>query len=439
MGFNLGSLVSSIGGGYGLLGGAISGIKSPFHASKVSAKPAPYQSGSPYDANAPQWDASGMPVGQMPRGDYALDYQYEANRRAEQRRQALWGDAHGALQQGTNLLQMYRPGGASALASGIYNQQASLYGTQALNTVAPDMLIGWREDQRQQALAEEQNRYNQSQANFKAGMLLQAAMPLAGGIPQPGGEASTGSNQVGSGANSYGQPTPSGAGGTITSQGGVPQVQGYGSSEVPGALPSILGEGGASGGAAQGAASGAPAAAAGGTAGGAAGGALGAILGAVTGGIGGAAAGGASGGALGGASTGAAASGAAGGAAAGAGAGSAGGAAGGAGAGAASGLGSGIGGGNVGLTSFSGADVAQAAGRIAPIGQNSAILNYSGHPYSQELTRMMQDSAFQRLSAAARSRLNWNDLSGENGDYLRGALTTDYRNARPNGQRIFAR
>lgn len=392
-------------GGLAALGSRLS------RATDVQTKQAPYQSGSPYDSNAPAWDSSGMPVGRMPRGDYALDYQYEANRRAEQRRQALWGDSQGALQQGADLMQMYRPGGASALASGIFSQQASMYGTQALNTVAPDMLIGWREDERQKALAEEQRRYNRSQANFRMGMFAQALMPLSSGVPQPGGDSSTGSNQVGSADTGYGQPNATGLppGQHLSDGGPVPAVQSaYGGGEVPGALPSTLGPDAAVGG------GGAAAGAAGDTAvggalgGGAGAGALGAVLGAVTGGAGAAI----GGGALGGAGTGAAASGAAGGAAAGAGAGAAaGGAAGGMSAAGASGLGSGIAGGNVGLTSFSGADVAQAAGRIAPVGQNSAIMDYASQPYSQELTRMMQQSAFDRL-AAARSPTLVRPMSG---------------------------
>lgn len=401
----------------GIIGGLVKGIgsiKSPFHVTGVQTKRSPYQSGSPYDAGAPEWDSSGMPVGRMPRGDYALDYQYEANRRAEQRRQALWGDAQGALQQGADLLQTYRPGGASALASGIFNQQSNLYGTQALNTVAPDMLIGWREDERQKALAEEQRRYNASQKMAKLGMLLNinsTFKPLGSAAPVPQ-QDTTGSANVGGGDNSFGQPSAANipGGGHLSDGGPVPAVQSaYGGGEVPGALPSTLAPdaaGGAGGGVAP--------ALSGGMGGGEGGGglgALGAILGAVTGGAG-AAAGGAIGGAGAGAGAGAAAGGAAGGAAAGAGAGAAaGGAAGGMSAAGASGLGSGVAGGNVGLTSFSGADVAQAAGRIAPVGQNSAIMDYASQPYSQELTRMMQQSAFDRL-AAARSPTLVRPMSG---------------------------
>ena len=83
------------------------------------------------------WDAEGFPTGPMPRGEYVLDWQYEANRRTEQRRNALWGDAHQALAQGTELFQSYRPGGSAALASGQYSNQASLYGSQAMSQESP--------------------------------------------------------------------------------------------------------------------------------------------------------------------------------------------------------------------------------------------------------------------------------------------------------------
>jgi len=105
----------------------------------------------PYGPNAPQWDEAGFPVGPMPKGKYQFDYQYEANRRDEQRRQALWGDAQNSLRQGLDLFQSYRAGGSAAAASGFYGQKAQLYGTQALNTEAPDLLIDYREQLRQRA------------------------------------------------------------------------------------------------------------------------------------------------------------------------------------------------------------------------------------------------------------------------------------------------
>ena len=112
----------------------------------------PYESKNPYK-NPPQFDSGGY-TDRMPRGKWALDYQYLANRDTEQRRQALWGDAQNVLRQGADLMQSYRPGGSAALASNIYGQRASMYGTQAMNTQAPDLLIAWRERIRQEANAE---------------------------------------------------------------------------------------------------------------------------------------------------------------------------------------------------------------------------------------------------------------------------------------------
>lgn len=132
--------------------------------------------GSPYDEGAPQFDASGMPTGSMPRGGNALQWQHEANRFARQRREALWGDAQQALESGRELFQSYRPGGSAALASGAYSQSASLYGTQALNYEASDMLIGFREEQRQ--IAEKRKK-----DQFKLSMMGQAFKPLSGGMP----------------------------------------------------------------------------------------------------------------------------------------------------------------------------------------------------------------------------------------------------------------
>lgn len=137
----------------------------------------PYQSQNPYNGNV-QWDESGMPVGPMPRGQYALDYQYEANRRAEQRRNALWGDAHNALRQGTDLFQSYRPGGSAALAANLYGNQASLYGTQAQTIEAPDLLMGYREHEKQ--MADRDRKQAEKFSRFMG--LVQTGAQVAGAI-----------------------------------------------------------------------------------------------------------------------------------------------------------------------------------------------------------------------------------------------------------------
>lgn len=144
----------------------------------------------PYGENPPQWDEAGFPVGPMPRGKYALDYQYEANRRAEQHRRVLWGDAQNSMKQGLDLFQTYRPGGSAAAASGMFGQKAGLYATQALNTSAPDLLIDWREQIRARAeeKADTMNRNSQLITGLSAFNILGGtAAPLAGpGPAQPG-------------------------------------------------------------------------------------------------------------------------------------------------------------------------------------------------------------------------------------------------------------
>lgn len=137
-----------------------------------------YQSPSPYSGNV-QWDETGRPVGQMPRGNFALDYQYEADRRTQQRRDALWSDARQALQRGAGLLESYRPGGAAALSSGIYGQMAGMYGQQAMTQESPDLLMGYREHKQEMA------DYERKKAEGKARLLSIASAGttlLGGGI-----------------------------------------------------------------------------------------------------------------------------------------------------------------------------------------------------------------------------------------------------------------
>lgn len=201
----------------------------------------------PYGPNAPQWDEAGFPIGPMPKGKYALDYQYEANRRAEQRRQVLWGDAQGSMRQAESLLSSYRPGGSAALASNVYGQRAGLYATQALNTSAPDLLIDWREQIRARAEenANELNRNAQliaglSSFNFLAGGTMtalqgQPATPQAGEniSGAPGGTyGSTAATAAATGADAGAAPATLAPGGA---QGGQ-----AGAAAGSGALPGIL-------------------------------------------------------------------------------------------------------------------------------------------------------------------------------------------------------
>lgn len=127
-------------------------------------RPISYENGRPvygYETvqNQVTFDETGRPIVngkpiQRPGADYALDYQYLAEQEAERRRLSLWTDAQNSIRQGLDLFQTYRPGGSAALASGMFQQSASMYGTQALNTFAPDMLSEYREKQIQDAKRE---------------------------------------------------------------------------------------------------------------------------------------------------------------------------------------------------------------------------------------------------------------------------------------------
>lgn len=200
----------------------------------------------PYGATPPQWDEQGFPVGPMPKGKYALDYQYEANRRAEQRRMALWGDAQNSMRQGLDLFQSYRPGGSAAAASGMYGQKAGLYATQALNTSAPDLLIDWREQIRARAEenANELNRNAQlitglSSFNVLAGGTLAALQPGPAQPTEQNTKGAGGTYNVGAGGQppvgapdaGYGNPsTPMPATNAAGQPAGAPSV-------LPGVLP----------------------------------------------------------------------------------------------------------------------------------------------------------------------------------------------------------
>lgn len=161
-----------------------------------------YESPSPYSglnttgSGPQQWDANGFPVGPMPRGDMALDWQYEANRRSETRRQALWGDAQNTMRQGLDLMQSYRPGGSAALASGMYGQKAGLYGNQAQDTEAPDLLMGYRDWQQAKADAERKQaeRFARTTA---VGSAVAAIAGTAIGGPAVGAALGAGVNALG--------------------------------------------------------------------------------------------------------------------------------------------------------------------------------------------------------------------------------------------------
>lgn len=213
---------------------------------------------SPYAQGAPQFDATGRPIGPMPGAAYGLDWQYEADRRTEQRKQALWGDAQNVMRQGADLMQTYRPGGSAALASGIFQNRGSMYGTQAMNTESPDLLMGYRERKQQEADAERKKaeRLGATMGLVQAGAAVLGAATGGFGGALAGGMAGMAAGQAVGGTNPMQQPAyqvgQSGPGGSVQvggTGGGMPggqpgQVGGSG----PGGSKRVPGQGGGPGG-----------------------------------------------------------------------------------------------------------------------------------------------------------------------------------------------
>lgn len=101
-----------------------------------------------------QWDPlTGMPDTRygMPTENVGPQWQYHAQGLIRQRQQALWGDAANSINRGINLTQSYRPGGSAAMASGLFQNQASIYANQAANLQEPDLLFAWRDHKQFQA------------------------------------------------------------------------------------------------------------------------------------------------------------------------------------------------------------------------------------------------------------------------------------------------
>lgn len=145
------------------------------------------ESQNPYGPGV-QWDENGFPVGPMPRGRYALDYQYEANRRTAARREGLWNDANRSIQMGLDLFQSYRPGGSAALASGLFQSQANAFGIRAQSLEAPDLLIDYRRDAQAKADIEAKRATRINQVIGAAGAVASvvgAVGALSGGSVPP--------------------------------------------------------------------------------------------------------------------------------------------------------------------------------------------------------------------------------------------------------------
>lgn len=98
-----------------------------------------------------QWDPNTLtPIGMQgyPTGQHALNYQARAEQLAREKENRLIGQGSRYLQQASQIFDVYRPGGAQALRAGLYRDQAQ-YSLQSAGMVeAPDLLAGYREEQR---------------------------------------------------------------------------------------------------------------------------------------------------------------------------------------------------------------------------------------------------------------------------------------------------
>lgn len=190
--------------------------------------PSPYSGQNTTGTGQQQWDANGFPVGPMPRGDFALDWQYEANRRSEGRRQALWGDAQNTMRQGLDLMQSYRPGGSAALASGMYGQKAGLYANQAQDTEAPDLLMGYRDWQQAKADADRKQAERFARTTAVGSAVAAVAGTIMGG-PAVGAALGYGVNALGGavapGQGSYNTQAGLGSIGGLAAAGGQGAAQ----------------------------------------------------------------------------------------------------------------------------------------------------------------------------------------------------------------------
>lgn len=211
---------------------------------------------SPYSTTAPNqttWDPTTFrPTGpgseRVVRGPYALDYQNTANQMAEAARARYYRQSQGFLSGANKMFQSYRPGGAATLASGIYSQQAQLAYNIGSNQQAPDLLMGYREDERKQAESEAKKAWRQAFAMTalvhplsKFGAPGQqpgtppantpgqgGGAPLGGGGAPGGGVAGTGMGGVMTGMGTAGGALGSGAGG----MGGVMEGMGQMGAQV---------------------------------------------------------------------------------------------------------------------------------------------------------------------------------------------------------------
>lgn len=128
-----------------------------------------------------EWDQqTGLPIGMKgpPSARMAGRYQYRAEEIAAQRRAALQQGALGTMNQGMNLFESFRPGGAAQLAQGQFAQKANMQLGIAAMTEAPDMLFNYREDAARRA---ERAAKKARDANI-FGSIVQAAATIGGAV-----------------------------------------------------------------------------------------------------------------------------------------------------------------------------------------------------------------------------------------------------------------
>lgn len=128
-----------------------------------------------------EWDPqTGMPIGLKgpPSAAMAGRYQYRAEEIAAQRRASLQQGALGTMNQGMNLFESFRPGGAAQLAQGQFAQKAGMQLGIAAMTEAPDMLFNYREDAARRA---ERAAKKARDANI-FGSIVQAAATIGGAV-----------------------------------------------------------------------------------------------------------------------------------------------------------------------------------------------------------------------------------------------------------------
>lgn len=129
------------------------------------------------------WDyETGMPMGPVPTGRMALQYQDYAEGLARQRQSDLWSDAQRSMELAGQSFSQYRNNAASRLQAGLYQNQAGLYAQQAGTITAPDVLGGWREEQRQQALREARKARRKAETMQWVGLGITAVGSLLGGV-----------------------------------------------------------------------------------------------------------------------------------------------------------------------------------------------------------------------------------------------------------------